>query len=599
MKPQLPVFYGDGRVSSSADGEYETTRTGSTAEEDLKRRRAMLRAIGANRCGCARWSGCIPTSDCPPRHPTASYASMYNLLVGHLTNPDSVGHRLGTANQNGAENAYEESVRDVTRFITELMGDLPPHTVLLVAADHGHEVSGGTGGTSRVVTELPLFSYRRSVQHSATRLEIEEIAHILARLTGRPLTSVPAVSPTDTSSVGAAAPSPPAPIRSDVRMIDLAATLSLLAGVPMPRHSEGYPIAQMFENAPRLYWKDHARDLLYQRYHYVRALLTVEALEGEALELPSLESIEMNALAAIAAGAPTGTMDYDLWATITWFTQLEQVEQVLDKAKEALALRYGSRNLVIVLVLLLLLVSVQSYVLIAMTLADPVYIFTYRRYAHESTASYWKVPDVIALCWAVAIVLIYYFITITVYLALMQGTYGYSAFDSSHVHDVFSRRRYLIAALLPGIVCQWALTRSFTVWYRQPLKRKPRTGRESPLLLALRGLVKLRLLLSAQVESREVCTVYLIRLYLAAVSVFATFFIFLCSATVSFPLPYMFQPTHLDESSWESRFQTLTFKLLSLPLLLGAAYNLYVAKDLRVPWEMRARCERGGRCDLR
>ena len=543
----------------------------------------MLRAIGANRCGCTRWSGCLPTDDCLSR-PTASYASMYNLLVGHLTNPDSIGHRLGTANQNGAENAYEESVRDVTRFVLELMGDLPPNTVLLVAADHGHEVSGGAGGTSRIVTELPLFSYRRSVQHSATRLEIEEIAHILARLTGRPLTSVPAVSTTATSSVGATVPSPPAPIRSDVRMVDLAATLSLLAGVPMPRHSEGYPIAQMFENAPRLYWKDHARDLLYQRYHYVRALLTVEALEGEALQLPSLESIEMNAQAAIAAGAPT-LMDHDLWATVTWFTQTEQVQVALDNAKEALALRYGSRNFVIVLVLLLLLVSVQSYVLIAMTLADPVYIFTYRQYAHASTASYWRVPDVIALCWAVAIVLIYYFITITVYLALMQGTYGYSAFDSSHVHDVFSRRRYLIAALLPGIVCQWALTRSFTVWYRKPLKRKPPTGRESLLLLALRGLVKLRLLLSAQVESREVCTVYLIRLYLAALSVFATFFIFLCSATVSFPLPYMFQPTHLDDSSWESRFQTLTFKLLSLPLLLGAAYNLYAAKDLRVTSE--------------
>ena len=117
------------------------------------------------------------------------------------------------------------------------------------------------------------------------------------------------------------------------------------------------------------------------------------------------------------------------------------------------------------------------------------------------------------------------------------------------------------------------------------MKRKPPTGRESLLLLALRGLVKLRLLLSAQVESREVCTVYLIRLYLAALSVFATFFIFLCSATISFPLPYMFQPTHLDDSSWESRFQMLTFKLLSLPLLLGAAYNLYAAKDLRVTSE--------------
>lgn len=70
--------------------------------------------------------------------------------------------------------------------------------------------------------------------------------------------------------------------------------------------------------------------------------------------------------------------------------------------------------------------------------------------------------------------------------------------------------------------------------------------------------------------------VYLIRLYLAAVSVLASFIIFLAASAATFPIPYIYQPTHLDPATWETRFQTLTYKMLSLPLLLGAMWNLYL-----------------------
>ena len=57
-----------------------------------------------------------------------------------------------------------------------------------------------------------------------------------------------------------------------------------------------------------------------------------------------------------------------------------------------------------------------------------------------------------ALRWAAAVVGGYYFVTTSVYFALMSGVYEYSGFDSSCVHDTISGRRYLIAALVPGTV---------------------------------------------------------------------------------------------------------------------------------------------------
>ena len=53
------------------------------------------------------------------------------------------------------------------------------------------------------------------------------------------------------------------------------------AGLPVPRHAEGGFIPRMFANARRELWPTHARDLLYQRYHYAKTL--IEYGSGEPL----------------------------------------------------------------------------------------------------------------------------------------------------------------------------------------------------------------------------------------------------------------------------------------------------------------------------
>ena len=105
-------------------------------------------------------------------------------------------------------------------------------------------------------------------------------------------------------------------------------------------------------------------------------------------------------------------------------------------------------------------------------------------------------------------------------------------------------------------------------------------------------------------ESRAIGKVYLVRLYFAAFTVISVAIIFIASATSTFPVPYMYQPTHIDEETWDSRFQMNTFKMVSLPLLLGAMFNLYIWPTTRLDivevdglyflkWSKEARQRRG------
>ena len=139
------------------------------------------------------------------------------------------------------------------------------------------------------------------------------------------------------------------------------------------------------------------------------------------------------------------------------------------------------------------------------------------------------------MAWAFGVVFAY-LLTVTVYLALM-GSAGYSHFDASVNHDTFSQRRYLISAVGPGMIAQWAFSRVFTIYYKRPddygsnnslLKKsgnmtaaarkkaaKAAARRQTRLVRFLRAVVRTRLLFSPSVQSSSIGKVYLIRLYMA------------------------------------------------------------------------------------
>ena len=480
-KDDLPLLDGDGRVSSSADGTYETTRAPSTLAQDTRRKAATLRAVAENVAS-------VSIVDRPTISP-----SRYALFVSHLTNADTVAHRQG------AGEPYEDALRGAAQFALDLMEALPSNSVMLLATDHGHEAQGGAGGTSPLVTKLPLYIYRKSVIYSAAPGEIDRLGAALSAVTGEAVVQAATAAASGIDVEGDATGGEPsatslsAPV-SDVRMVDLPSTMALLAGLPQPRHTEGVFIPQMFENVQRSMWPVACQDLVYQRYHYAAALLVLESLDTVG-RLRSLDDLERDAMAKIGAGGGT-----PLDRAVVWLEIAAEIETGIRDAKATLVVRYALRNFAVTAALGILLVAVLFYILSVMTFADPVYVFTYRRYAHRPGHSFWKVPDVVALGWSLLIVAAYYFVTITVYMAVINGSYAYSAFDSSSVHDEHSHRRYLLITIFPGAFAQWALTRTFYIYYRKRHTPPPTTGRESILLLLLRWLVRIRVLLSSQVE---------------------------------------------------------------------------------------------------
>ena len=175
------------------------------------------------------------------------------------------------------------------------------------------------------------------------------------------------------------------------------------------------------------------------------------------------------------------------------------------------------------------------------------------------------------------------------------------------MHNTFSQRRFFLATLTPGLIAQWLLRRSYTVFYKRPFPKQrkavggvvkgmqvvhplpishPFHARSSlwvrmphnhphhlPATLCMQRVAKLRMLLDTAVESSDIGTVYLVRLYVSAFSVISVLIVLIVGAPFSFVLPYMFQvvicPSLLSPlSSLTSPFSSLTSSLLSSHLIM-------------------------------
>lgn len=117
------------------------------------------------------------------------------LIVVHLPSPDLMGHAFG-----GASPQYAEAARRVDQHIGQILQRLDPASdALVVTADHGHLDTGGHGGWEPVVLRTPLVLAGAGIR----------------RLAG-----------------------------GVVGQQDIAPTVALLLGIPVPAHSAGRPLVE-------------------------------------------------------------------------------------------------------------------------------------------------------------------------------------------------------------------------------------------------------------------------------------------------------------------------------------------------------------------
>ncbi len=123
------------------------------------------------------------------------------LVMIELITVDEAGHQWG-----GASPAYLQAAQQVDEVVRRLVGRLDlTRTTVVITADHGHTDRGGHGGSEPLVTRVPAV-----------------LAGAAVRVGGR----------------------------ARIRQIDLAPTIAVLLGLPIPASNQGWPLLDYLSLTP-------------------------------------------------------------------------------------------------------------------------------------------------------------------------------------------------------------------------------------------------------------------------------------------------------------------------------------------------------------
>ena len=125
---------------------------------------------------------------------------LFELMVAQLSEADVIAHCSGAAPRIDPSGGYVHALANTSGLLASLLSSLDSRTTLLILSDHGAVDHGGAGGAEPLAVDVPLVAYRAG------------------------------------SALGSRRPSSG---RAPLRTVDVAPTLSLLLGLPAPRHSEG------------------------------------------------------------------------------------------------------------------------------------------------------------------------------------------------------------------------------------------------------------------------------------------------------------------------------------------------------------------------
>ncbi|OSC98114.1 hypothetical protein PYCCODRAFT_1480848 [Trametes coccinea BRFM310] len=163
----------------------------------------------------------------------------WDVAIGHFLGVDHVGHRLGP--DHPTMKVKQSQMDDVLRKVVDLLDN---DTLLVLLGDHGMDRKGDHGGDGDHETSAALWVYSKGPQLLHAKAAIPE--HLL----------------TTRLFPGATVPN------RHIQQIDLAPTLSLLLGLPIPFNNLGTVI-------PELFWHDKAGK------DYTRALtLNAQQIKG-------------------------------------------------------------------------------------------------------------------------------------------------------------------------------------------------------------------------------------------------------------------------------------------------------------------------------
>lgn len=187
----------------------------------------------------------------------------WDVIIGHFLGADHVGHRVGP--DHPAMKAKLEQMDEVLRDVVALLDD---ETLLVVMGDHGMDRKGDHGGDTDLETSAAMWFYSKG------------------RALVHPDASIPQSLLPKSMFPGASVP------HRSIQQVDLAPSLALLLGVPVPFNSLGSVVPELFWDDAAGQRYDHALRLnaaQVQRYlETYRASSNGAELDGAWLELNGL-----------------------------------------------------------------------------------------------------------------------------------------------------------------------------------------------------------------------------------------------------------------------------------------------------------------------
>ncbi|MBI3287757.1 MAG: alkaline phosphatase family protein [Chloroflexi bacterium] len=126
------------------------------------------------------------------------------VMLIYFLGPDAFGHGFGAASQE-----YEQDVRIIDSYLGRVLEKIDLETTtLIITSDHGHLDRGGHGGDEPEVTRVPLVLVGAGIRSGASRFEVSQM--------------------------------------------DIAPTLAVLSGLPLPTHNQGRPLFEVLDVEPEL-----------------------------------------------------------------------------------------------------------------------------------------------------------------------------------------------------------------------------------------------------------------------------------------------------------------------------------------------------------
>jgi len=488
-----------------------------------------------------------------------------SVLLLHLESADHRAHAHGIDSR-----GYQRGVKLYAKMVRRLFSlalEFAPtaNLTILVTSDHGHVVSGGHGGVQDVLRRVPLLAFDMRIN--------------------------------DTSHTLAAAKANAKEVRKRRNnVVDLATSVSMLLGVPVPRQTTGKWIEEI---VPLLQgkglWEDVSLPDLYESqrvlllYFMIQAGLSRDAIASVWNTNPSVRSVfDLVAERGDAYGAQC--VDEPMNLTDMYRLAIYEIHGLYEQQRE----------------LVLITLVVRNFVAVAMV-SNIVLLFFWWRFAlfgdiaHEhapcTTMGWFRIQT--AWLWALGMCVLYVACTLTIYHTVYAAL-GYPTWDSTQLHSNVVIVRFVLLVFVPGLGVMWLAFRVL-IWLSLHPRRKwvfeTRT-QTAPLDMGSELWVFYLLLYQVWVwvfveyyvwtlkirVSKQRLRYFVFRFYSFLLVTAATLgvLVFMLESVMGFYVPMSINVAVIAERIWEFRFRVLSFHAMMVPLMLGAIF--YYTVSLHAVW---------------